>query len=209
VVPPSGNMMIGPQQFWLGTSRAGQTVTLWMDTTTVHLSIGGWRVKTVPSRLTEVDLARLRRAGARPAGPLPRARSRVPWRPAGAWKWTGWSTPPGSSPSATRSSRSAPRWPGSAPASLRRLAITGRGTVGVLGIEVPFTYSLRLTLRDFGAKVSILPPIRQERRPVPSSHQVLVRPALTFGFYILADGNYLLVHTAADRCGWVLPSSRR
>jgi len=71
VVPPSGNMMIGPQQFWLGTARAGQTVTLWMDTTTVHLSIGGWLVKTVPSRLSEVDLARLRRAGARPAGPPP------------------------------------------------------------------------------------------------------------------------------------------
>jgi hypothetical protein len=42
-----------------------------MDTTSVHLSIGGWRVKTVPSRLTEVDLARLRRADARPAGPPP------------------------------------------------------------------------------------------------------------------------------------------
>ena len=64
-------MVIGPQQSWLGTARAGQTVTLWIDTTTVHLSIGGWRVKTVPSRLTEVDLARLRRAGARPAGPPP------------------------------------------------------------------------------------------------------------------------------------------
>jgi len=71
VVPPSGNMMIGPQQFWLGPARAGQTVTLWIDTTTVHLSTGGWRVKTVPSRLSEVDLARLRRAGARPAGPPP------------------------------------------------------------------------------------------------------------------------------------------
>jgi hypothetical protein len=35
------------------------------------LSIGGWRIKTVPSRLTEVDLARLRRADARPAGPPP------------------------------------------------------------------------------------------------------------------------------------------
>jgi hypothetical protein len=42
-----------------------------MDTTTVHLSIAGWRVKTVPSRLTEVDLARMRQAGARPAGPPP------------------------------------------------------------------------------------------------------------------------------------------
>jgi transposase InsO family protein len=71
VVPPSGNMMIGPQQFWLGTARAGQTVTLWIDTATAHLGIGGWRVKTVPSRLSEVDLARLRHAGARPAGPPP------------------------------------------------------------------------------------------------------------------------------------------
>jgi hypothetical protein len=37
----------------------------------VHLSIGGWRIKTVPSRLSAADLARLRRAGARPAGPPP------------------------------------------------------------------------------------------------------------------------------------------
>jgi hypothetical protein len=28
LVPPSGNMTVGPQQFWLGTARAGQTVTL-------------------------------------------------------------------------------------------------------------------------------------------------------------------------------------
>ncbi len=69
VVPASGNMMVGSQQFWLGTARAGQTVTFWIDTTTVHLSTGGWRIKTVPSRLSEVDLARLRRAGARLAGP--------------------------------------------------------------------------------------------------------------------------------------------
>jgi hypothetical protein len=71
VVPPSGNMWAGGQQFWLSPARAGQTVTLWIDTTTVHLSIGGWRIKTVPSRLTEVDLARLRRTDARPAGPPP------------------------------------------------------------------------------------------------------------------------------------------
>src|SRR5262249_13232778 len=45
VVPPSGNMWVGGQQFWLSPARAGQTVTLWVDTTTVHLSVGGWRVK--------------------------------------------------------------------------------------------------------------------------------------------------------------------
>ena len=71
VVPASGNMAIGPQQFWLGTSRTGQDVRFWIDTTTVHLSIGGWRIKTVPSRLSAVDIARLRQAGASPAGPPP------------------------------------------------------------------------------------------------------------------------------------------
>jgi hypothetical protein len=70
-VPPSGNMWAGGQQFWLSPARAGQMVTLWMDTATCHLSIGGWRIKTVPSRLSEVDLARLRQADARPAGPPP------------------------------------------------------------------------------------------------------------------------------------------
>jgi transposase InsO family protein len=71
VVPPSGNMWVGGQQFWLSPARAGQTVTLWIDTATVHLSIGGWRIKTVPSRLSEVDLARLRNADGRRAGPPP------------------------------------------------------------------------------------------------------------------------------------------
>jgi transposase InsO family protein len=71
VVPASGNMSIGPQQFWLGTRRAGEQVRFWVDTTTVHLSIDGWRVKTVPSRLSAVDIVRLRQAGGRPAGPPP------------------------------------------------------------------------------------------------------------------------------------------
>jgi transposase InsO family protein len=71
VVPPSGNLWVGGQQFWLSPARTGQKVTLWIDTATCHLSVGGWRIKTVPSRLTEVDLARLRRADARPAGPPP------------------------------------------------------------------------------------------------------------------------------------------
>ena len=71
VVPASGNMSVGLQQFWLGPARAGQLVTFWIDTATVHLSTGGWRIKTVPSRLTGVDLARLRLSGARPAGPPP------------------------------------------------------------------------------------------------------------------------------------------
>jgi Integrase core domain len=45
VVRPSGNLWVGGQQFWLSPARAGQKVTLWMDTASVHLSIGGWRIR--------------------------------------------------------------------------------------------------------------------------------------------------------------------
>jgi transposase InsO family protein len=71
VVPASGNLQVAGQQFWLGPHRAGQPVTLWIDTTTVHIAVGGQHLKTVPSRLSTVDLARLRADGARPAGPPP------------------------------------------------------------------------------------------------------------------------------------------
>jgi hypothetical protein len=71
IVPASGNLGICGQQFWLGTQRAGQTVTLRIDTTTVHLGIDGTHLKTLPSRMTTSHLARLRAAGARPAGPAP------------------------------------------------------------------------------------------------------------------------------------------
>jgi hypothetical protein len=71
IVPLSGNLGICGQQFWLGPARAGRKLTLWIDTTTVHLSIDGQHLKTLPSRLTNIDLARLRTHGARPAGPPP------------------------------------------------------------------------------------------------------------------------------------------
>ncbi len=41
---------------------------------------------------------------------------------------------------------------------LQRLTITGRGSVSMLGSRVSFTYTLELTLHDFGARVSIQPP---------------------------------------------------
>jgi hypothetical protein len=71
VVPASGNLQVAGQQFWLGPHRAGQPVTLWIDTTTVHVAVAGRHLKTVPSRQSAVDLARLRADGARPAGPPP------------------------------------------------------------------------------------------------------------------------------------------
>jgi transposase InsO family protein len=71
VVPASGNLKIRPQQFWLGTQLAGRTITLWIDTKTVHVNLDGQRLKTLPSRMSERDLERLRRGGARTAGPPP------------------------------------------------------------------------------------------------------------------------------------------
>jgi hypothetical protein len=75
MVPPSGNLGVCGQQFWLGEALAGSLVTLWIDTASVHLSIEGRRLKTVASRITTTDLARLRAGGARPAGPPPVAAS--------------------------------------------------------------------------------------------------------------------------------------
>lgn len=71
VVPTSGNLSIGGQQFWLGTRRAGQLVRFWIDCDLVHLSVDGTRIKSVPSHLSVADLARLATVGARPAGPPP------------------------------------------------------------------------------------------------------------------------------------------
>ncbi len=78
VVPPSGNLAVAGQQFWFGPKHAGAGVTLWMDSTTVHVSLDGKRIKTVPSRLSTADLARLRASGARRAGPAPASRAPGP-----------------------------------------------------------------------------------------------------------------------------------
>jgi hypothetical protein len=75
VVPPSGNLAVAGQQFWFGPRHAGRAVTLWMDSTTVHVSLDGKRIKTVPSRLSTADLVRLRASGARVAGPAPAGRA--------------------------------------------------------------------------------------------------------------------------------------
>ncbi|MFJ8197919.1 integrase core domain-containing protein [Streptomyces sp. NPDC096152] len=75
VVPPSGNLAVAGQQFWFGPRHAGAAVTLWVDSTTVHVSLDGQRIKTVPSRLSTADLARLRASGARAAGPAPSGRA--------------------------------------------------------------------------------------------------------------------------------------
>ena len=71
LVPPSGNLWIGGQQIWLGPALAGRQVTIWADETVLHVLLNGIRLKTLPSRLGVVELARLAADGARPAGPPP------------------------------------------------------------------------------------------------------------------------------------------
>jgi hypothetical protein len=71
VVPPSGNLWIGGQQVWLGPALSGRTITIWVDETSLHVVLGGTRLKTLPSRLGVTELARLAADGARPAGPSP------------------------------------------------------------------------------------------------------------------------------------------
>lgn len=70
-VPPSGNLGLCGNQFWLGTARAGQVVRFWIDCDWVHLSVGGQRIKSLRSRFTVNDLDVLTAQGAVPAGPAP------------------------------------------------------------------------------------------------------------------------------------------
>jgi hypothetical protein len=71
VVPPSGNMWVAGQQIWLGPAMTGRTVRIWAGLDRVHVLLDGHPIKTLPSRLDIIDLARLAAAGARPAGPPP------------------------------------------------------------------------------------------------------------------------------------------
>jgi hypothetical protein len=72
VVPPSGNLSISEQQVWVGPRAAGRAVGIWADTVSVHVSLDGEHLKTVPSRLTIHSLHRLLREGATEGGPPPR-----------------------------------------------------------------------------------------------------------------------------------------
>jgi hypothetical protein len=67
-VPASGNLTVCGQQFWLGPALAGREITLWADTTVVHLMRDGVRLKTVPSRLSLAQLHQLLADDGHPAG---------------------------------------------------------------------------------------------------------------------------------------------
>jgi hypothetical protein len=64
-------LWIGGQQVWLGPALAGRQITIWVDETSLHILLGGIRLKMLPSRLGVAELARLAADDARPAGPSP------------------------------------------------------------------------------------------------------------------------------------------
>jgi len=68
VAPTTG---LGPHRGADAAVPTSRSSAVWIDTTTVHLTLAGRHHKTLPSRLTTVDLARLRAEGARTAGPPP------------------------------------------------------------------------------------------------------------------------------------------
>ena len=72
-VPACGNLSISEQQIWIGPKWAGRAVQFWADTVSVHVSLDGEHLKTVPSRFSTNSLHRLLGEGAVPAGPPPRS----------------------------------------------------------------------------------------------------------------------------------------
>jgi len=70
-VPACGNLGVAGRQVWLGRRLVGRTVQVRLDGTTMHVSLDGRLLKTLPCRLRLEDLGRGRLAGARPAGPPP------------------------------------------------------------------------------------------------------------------------------------------
>jgi hypothetical protein len=68
-------LQVGGQQIWLGPALAGRQVTIWADETSLHVLLDGIRLKTLPSRLGVIELARLA-AGGGPPGRAAAAASR-------------------------------------------------------------------------------------------------------------------------------------
>lgn len=83
-VPACGNLSISEQQIWIGPKWVGREVHVWADTVSVHVSMGGQHLKTVPSRLSTNSLHRLLAEGATPAGPPPRSPAAIGLRAADA-----------------------------------------------------------------------------------------------------------------------------
>jgi hypothetical protein len=116
-VPASGNLGMCGQHFWLGPTHAGATLTLWADTTVIHLLEDVVRLKTVPSRPTAAHLRQLLADGDQPAGPPP---VRQPSRSYRSTPITACST------SISTTTATSWAWRSSAPASTYRPLCCGR-----------------------------------------------------------------------------------
>lgn len=83
VVPPTGeiNLLQGRQRISLKSGLAGRTLTIWADQRSIHVTLDGHLLRSLPSRLTPQDLNQLRMRGARTAGPAPASPALQPGRP--------------------------------------------------------------------------------------------------------------------------------
>jgi hypothetical protein len=70
-VPACGNLGVAGRQVWLGRRLAGRRVQVRLDGATMHVSLDGRLLKTLPCPLQPQDLHQGRLQGARPAGPAP------------------------------------------------------------------------------------------------------------------------------------------
>jgi DDE superfamily endonuclease len=59
VVPTCGNMRIRRKQFWLGAKYSGLVVTVRATTEAIQIQVGATTIRSVPSHLTDADLAAL------------------------------------------------------------------------------------------------------------------------------------------------------
>ncbi len=71
IVPASGNMTAAGRQIWMGPHLSGQQVTVWVNATTLHIFHRGEPVKTLPVRVDDRTLARMRATGGREGRPAP------------------------------------------------------------------------------------------------------------------------------------------
>jgi len=59
VVPACGNMRIRRKQFWLGPRYSGLIVTVRASTEAIQIQVGATTIRSVPSHLSDADLAAL------------------------------------------------------------------------------------------------------------------------------------------------------
>ena len=175
-VPACGNLGVAGRQVWLGRRLAGRTVQVRLDEATMHVSLDGRLLKTLPCRLRPQDLRQGRLQHARPAGPPP--------------------APIAAHPVLVG--------PGDAVEVTRR--VNAAGTVGVAGQQVSVGLPLagqRVTLRLEAATMHVLADgalVRSLPTPVPVTARARLQGArLAQGALVVPPGPVVVRRRASQR----------